>query len=151
MNDPHVVSLWYRVKTAETVSYNKPPAVTVNDSAYDMTLMDDVLTVTMKEHHPTVGSAMARVKGHLRAWELQTALDMGHGHLEFEFDNAEVVDRNPPPTGTQSVHLVTMSGSGSIQRNGQCTPHESNVPRSPIEFRCLTHGRAPLESVPYVS
>jgi hypothetical protein len=134
MNDPHVVSLRYRIKTDKTVSYNNPPAVTVSEAAYDMTLVDDVLTVTMKEHHPTVGSAMARVRNHLRAWELQTAVDMGRGYLNFEFDNAEVIDRNPPPPGTSTAHMGIVGAAASFTATAECHIARAKYPDPPSRF-----------------
>jgi hypothetical protein len=162
MNDPHVVSLRYRVKTDKSVSYNKPPAVNVSDTACDMTLVDDILTVTMKEHHPTVGSAMARVRDHLRAWELQTALDIGRGHLAFEFDNAVVIDRDPPPPGTATAHaavmlaavLVTATAEGHIAK-GKYPDPPSGFLASPIvehlwnRYQMYLEGRDLLTSMGY--
>ncbi len=128
MNDPHVVSLRYRVKTDKSVSYNKPPAVNVSGTAYDMTLNDDVLIVTMKEHHPTVGSAMARVRDHLRAWELQTALDMGRGYLEFEFEKADVIDRDPPQPGIVMGHAAVVLGRSRSAQRSSHTLRKQNIP-----------------------
>ena len=135
MNDPHVVSLRYRVKTDKSVSYNKPPAVNVSGTAYDMTLNDDVLIVTMKEHHPTVGSAMARVRDHLRAWELQTALDMGRGYLEFEFEKADVIDRDPPQPGIVMGHAAVVFRALSVSATVESHIAKAKYPDPPSRFR----------------
>jgi hypothetical protein len=99
-----------------------------------MTLVDDVLTVTMKEHHPTVGSAMARVRDHLRAWEIQTALDIGRGYLAFEFDNPEVIDRNPPPPGTSSGHAAIVEAGDLITATAVCHAAQGKYPDPPSRF-----------------
>jgi hypothetical protein len=100
MNDPHVTRLVYRLKTGEDCSYEDTPPLKVERPEFDATLEGGVLTVTMREHHPTVASAMERVGGFLRAWEIHVALEKGRGRLSFEFDRPEVIDRNPPPPGT---------------------------------------------------
>ena len=45
MNDPHVVSLRYRLVTDATVSYSSPPAITHETSTFKTILQNDVLTV----------------------------------------------------------------------------------------------------------
>jgi hypothetical protein len=140
MNDPHVVSLRYRVKTDGSVSYNQAPEVTLDKSAYEMTLLDDVLTVRMKEHCPTVESAMRRVEDELKAWEIQAALDSGRGCLNFELEDAEVIDRNPPPPGTPSaataaINLASLGLAGGVTCHvvrGKYPDPPSNFAASPM-------------------
>ena len=107
MNDPHVNSLRYKLVTDSAISYKNPPPLKDENAAYSLTLEDGVLIVEMKEHHATIGSAMDQVANHLRAWELQTAVDKGPGRLRFEFLGADVVDRTPPAPGTHVLHAGT--------------------------------------------
>jgi hypothetical protein len=139
MGDPHVVELRYRVKTGEGVSYNNPPPVTVKETFFEMTLADNLLTVMMVEHHPTVESARSRVRDYLRAWELQTELDVGPGHLEFEFDSAKVVDRNPPPPGTVLVGLSAVASAAGVSYSiGVWRVERTKYPDTPSRFVAST-------------
>ena len=135
MNDPHVVSLRYRVKTGERISYNSPPPIRVVGEAYDLDLADDVLTVTMHEHHPTAASAMERVRDHLRAWELSSALEWGPGFLTFELVNAEVIDRDPPPPGSIIVGVMGFaSGAAAVMGHALCSVSSGRYPDPPSGF-----------------
>jgi hypothetical protein len=103
MNDPSVSVLRYRLVTRYGISYNDPPAIEHDFPDYRLKLDKGVLSFRMKSHYATVDCARAAVQGYLRAWELQTLLDSGSGRLNFEFDGAQVIDRDPPP-GTH-VHV----------------------------------------------
>jgi hypothetical protein len=100
MNDPHVVRLKYKLVTGDGVSYNSPTPIVFSDPGFDVKLENGVLTVDMKEHHATVGSAVERLRPTLRAWEIQAGLFDERDALKFEFDRSEVVDRNPSPPGS---------------------------------------------------
>ena len=63
MNYRHVVRLKYKLVTGDSVSYNSPPRV-FSDPGFDLKLENGVLTVEMKEHHATVGSAIVRIRPH---------------------------------------------------------------------------------------
>ena len=121
MNDPHVARLRYQVVTDKSISYDNPATVTSQLPAYRLTLDSGVLTIEMNEHHATINSATALVHEYLLSWELQTALDMGPGRLKFEFMNADVIDRKPPPSGSSVVH--EMSGTSHLSFSASGTLH----------------------------
>jgi hypothetical protein len=58
----------------------------------------DRAEVTMKTHHATVETARDEVEPFLRAWELTAALQLRPGELEFAYDRATIIDRNPTRT-----------------------------------------------------
>jgi hypothetical protein len=103
MNDPHVSELKYRLITGDEVSYKSGLVVNWSTTEFDGDLNDGILTLRMKSHHSTIGSAQEAVRVLLRAWEIKVALDHGLGYLGFEFDSSEVIDRNPPPPGAPKV------------------------------------------------
>ena len=76
MRDPHVERLFYRLHTAETVTYENPPPVDYETVPFKAKLDQGQLTVEMKEHHPTAESASARAQEWLRAWEIDIGLTM---------------------------------------------------------------------------
>jgi len=68
-----------------------------------MRLADGVATFEMVGHHPREETARECVESYLRAWEIDAALRVGCAQIAFEFDRADVIDRDPPPPGTVQV------------------------------------------------
>ncbi len=134
MNDPHVERLQYRLMTDQNYSYGNPKPVSQDFKPYRLTLDKGVLTVELHDHHPTIGSAMSAVKGHLRAWELQTAIQFGPGRLKFEFLDANVIDRNPPPPGTPVVYEASASVNLSITGHIEAHVTLNSYPDLPAAF-----------------
>ena len=115
MRDPHVESLRYRFKTSETTTYENPPAVKVIRNEFECHLNDGVLICYMREHYPDVGEARRVVGDFLRSWEIKTALELGRGEMRFQFEDSQVIDRNPPPLG--SPKIVRLSGTVNMTSN----------------------------------
>lgn len=117
MRDPHVARLRYRLVPVKTVSFDQPPAVEGGTEAFRMRLADGILTFAMVEHHASEESARRCVEPYLRAWELDAALRLGHPQIGFDFERAEIVDRDPPPPGTaQVIHAVAVAeGVGVVE------------------------------------
>jgi hypothetical protein len=134
MSEKHVVSISYCVSSDKNISYNNPPAVNVSREAYDLMLADGILTVTMKEHHPTLGSAIERVRNELRAWEIQTALELGPGHIKFEYKDAEIVDLDPPPSGVPQVLSMDVACGLSLSVTADCHIAKGRYPDPPSRF-----------------
>lgn len=103
MRDPHVASLRYRLVPGETTSFDSPPPVEWETEAFRMRLADGVATFEMVEHHASEGTARKCVDGYLRRWEIDVALRLGRGEMHFAFESADVIDRNPPPSGRDGV------------------------------------------------
>lgn len=96
MNDPHVERLRYRLKVNPSqLSFESPPPLFQEFGAFRIRLEDGILTVDMKEHHASVESAKEKIDGFIRDWMIYAAFDFDWDLLEFEYDNAEVIDRKP--------------------------------------------------------
>ena len=106
MNDPHVESLIYSLKTSETLTFLDPPPLDHETDAFTARLDSGRLTLTMKEHHASAESARKRVAPFLRAWELDIALRHRRQEISFEFQSAAVIDRNPPPPGSHVIEVA---------------------------------------------
>ena len=135
MNDPHVVRLKYKLVTGESVSYNSPPPIVFSDPAFELKLEGGTLIAEMKEHHASPGSAMESVRPTLRAWEIQTALKYGRDALRFELDSSEMIDRNPPPPGSKTVHAVSGTAKLSFTTSAKCHVVRSEYPAPPTAFK----------------
>ena len=101
MNDPHVVSVRYRLVPVErpnrTVAFENPPPIERTTPTFRLRLDKEVAVFELDEHHASVGSARRALETFLRAWEIQHALTAGMAEFRFEYLDADVIDRNPPP------------------------------------------------------
>jgi hypothetical protein len=109
--DPHVVSLRYRIECSEGVTFGDDTGSIEREfDAFRLSVTHETATAHMKDHHATEDAAREVVEGYLRAWEIYEAVrPMGTG-VKFSFEQAEVVDRDPPPLYT-TARAVPMVGS----------------------------------------
>jgi hypothetical protein len=106
MRDPHVKSLRYRLEIGKSVSYENPPPVEVDTHEFLIRLDKGILTCGLKEHYPSIEKARSVVEGFLRAWEIDAALISGRVEFNFVYENAEVIDRNPPPSDSIQIEVA---------------------------------------------
>jgi hypothetical protein len=103
MNDPHVETLYYRVKHAEGVDYENARRLEYENERFKMSIEKGSAQITMKIHHASLEHARATVEPFLRAWELVAALEYRLGDFELVYERADVIDRNPRPS-TYTLH-----------------------------------------------
>jgi hypothetical protein len=107
MNDPHVESLLYRLKTAETLEFKDPPPLEYATDELRMSLAEGWLTVWPNDHFASEEDARATVEPYLRTWEASEAVRrFGRREMRFEFESSKVIDRDPPPPGAPQVVQV---------------------------------------------
>lgn len=162
MRDPHVMSLQYKLETISTVTFNNPPAIKDETDAFLLYLENGKATVKLKDHFTSVEAARSLVDGYLRAWELDVALRFGRQEIKFTYEDAEVVDRDPPPS--VSPRVIQVSSIVSATSFGTATlsvaRREYHLP--PKHFRVnpdvdtlwyryngYTQGREPLLAMAY--
>jgi hypothetical protein len=137
MTDPHVQTLTFRLRTDETISYKDDAApVTYETPTFKATLEKGVVSMSMKQHFATAGEAINAVMPDLRSWEILTGLQFGPGSFGFEFEGADVIDRNPPPASGQQVQFRLESGRIRIG-GGPARFHvvRSQYPGPPKQFK----------------
>src|SRR5215831_8869278 len=94
MNDPHVETLHYSIRHADTVDFNKAPLLEYDkEPSFSVHIENGQANIKMKDHHPTEESARAAVEPFLEAWELKCTLDDANDRFEFVFQRADIVDR----------------------------------------------------------
>lgn len=158
--DPHVESLGYLLRPHEGVNFDNAPPIEHETDAFRMRLESLIATFDMKEHHASEHSARQCVEEWLRAWELDVALHCGLPEIEFVFQEAKVIDRDPPPPGTiqhASAHVIAfVSGQATITiRHGKYPDPPTNLRFSPdvdsLWHRYLKYGKDPelLASMAY--
>ena len=135
MIDPHVESLRYRLKTSETTTYENPPAVKVIRNEFECHLDDGVLTCRMREHFPAVKEARRVVEDFLRSWEIKTALELGRGEIRFQFEDSNVIDRNPPPPGDPKIVRVSATANITTNTSAQLHIKRRKYPDPPTVFK----------------
>jgi hypothetical protein len=162
MNDPHVVSLRYRVRTAANINYVAPPPIAQDEPGFRLLLENGVLTVEMKEHFGDTASAQARVRKYLRAWELKAELDYGPGRLSFIYEDSEVIDRQPAPSsgrhlsgGDALCFVEVISPTVSFTHHTYSAPPRGFASSPLVEImmsrlRRFNEGREGLPSMGYV-
>jgi hypothetical protein len=97
MNDPHVETLYYKIKHADHVDYSKAAPLELEESTFIVRVTDGGAQVSMTSHFASVEKARRAVDPYLRAWELDMALRYGPRSLEFVFVRPVIVERKPTP------------------------------------------------------
>jgi len=162
LRDPHVVELRYRLVLSGDDEFRDPPPVERERDAFSMRLADDLLTVTMKEHHSTVESAQARIGPFLQDWVISAALQYRRRQVSFEYEDADVIDRDPPPPGEpQVVYMPFVSSSAtaftptmSVVRRTYPSPPDAFTASPDVQnmwtrYDKYLEGREPLLSMAY--
>jgi hypothetical protein len=154
--------LLYRLRTSESVKFDQAVPVTRETPWFRMRLADGALTVEMKEHYTNEAGARACVDPDLKAWELDVGLRLRPKAIAFEFDKAEIIDRNPPGPG--EPHILEASAGSFLFTGGSATfsvtYRQYPVPPSNLKvtpdveslwFRYKMHidGKEPLLSMAY--
>lgn len=163
MNDPHVVSLKYRLVKEHDVDYSNPPPIVHEAGGLRLRLDEGGLTVTMLDHYPSSEVAREVVYPFLRAWEIDQAISLGKTELHFEYEGAEVIDRSPslPNQGHNlAARIVCSVNAAGVLVNASVT--RAKYPAFPQrlklspELETLWHryegyeqGREPLTSMGY--
>src|SRR5215213_3518449 len=109
--DPHVVSLRYRIEPPEDVTFGDDTGPIERElDAFRLSVTHETATAHMKNHHATEEGAREVVEGYLRTWEIYEAVRPKGCGVKFSFEEAEVVDRDPPPIYA-TVRAVPAIGS----------------------------------------
>ena len=103
MNDPHVVALLYRVKHGKSHDYSKAEPLVCNEPAFRLEVIDKQVRFELKEHFATENDARSVLEDYIRNWEFNACLKGGDGCFKLEFNEPEIIDRNPTP-GVKQVH-----------------------------------------------
>jgi hypothetical protein len=128
VGDPHVVELRYRVQYSDGVAFDTDPLPIEREfDSFRLRVTDESATAEMKTHCATEDEAREVVEAFLRPWEILEAVQPGATGLRFLFEEAEVIDRDPPPLYAE-VSLVP------IPQADVRLIHELRFPKLPEEF-----------------
>lgn len=135
--DFHVVSLSYRLRPSDQVTYVSPAPVEFETEEVRFRLAEGKLACEMKIHISRAEEARAVVERVLRAWEVDADLRWNRSGLRFEFDAADIVDRSPCPPGVVRGHAHVLLGVAAISMVGTVSAHvtRAHYPEPPGAFR----------------
>jgi len=162
MRDPHVETLRYRVETANNVTYNNPPSIGVDEEEFNGHLEDGIFACEMKSHYPSIETAKKVVDQYLRAWEIEADLTRGRGEIRFIYEDAKVIDRNPPPPDAPKVlqveagSIIVATGEATMRVTRRKYPDPPQIFRVSPDVETLwgryqgyLDGKEPLLSMAY--
>ncbi len=161
MNDPHVESLRYNLRTDESLEFDAPPPLERETDNFRLRLEEGVLTVWPKANFASAEAAKELVGAYLRAWEIHEATRSGRRRLRFEFESAHITDRDPLPDGPRTAEYVT-SRFDTVRSVRREPERPSSYPAPPRTFAAspdvetmwqryegYLEGREPLLSMAY--
>lgn len=134
MRDPHVAYLRYKIKTPENTTFNKNQVIKGIQNKFKFCLENGFLTCFMEDHFPSVKEARKAVEGFLRSWEIKAALEIGHKQIIFQFEDAKIIDRNPPPPGSPKIVSVTATISLESRVSVKVSVKNRRFPDPPVLF-----------------
>lgn len=105
MNDPHVISVHYKLIFGEGVNY-RPPDTRSEYSLpeFNLSLDGERLTVWPQRHYATREEARAECEPLLKAWQLLIAVESGSVDVQIRYEQTNLVDRAPTP-GKLECHI----------------------------------------------
>ncbi len=115
MVDPQVISLRYRLKTADTLEFVDPSPLQVEQEGFDLLLADGYLSARLKDPPATEGEARALVEPYLKAYEMAATLQYGRRQLGFVLEDAEIIYPDevvPVPRRVKRTASVTARVAG---------------------------------------
>lgn len=126
MNDPHVVSVHYKLVFGEGMRY-EPPAtrVTYTLQGFVLSLQDDRVTLWPQAHYSSREEVRAACDPLLDAWQLTIAVDLSFIDVRLKYERTEIEDR-APTSGVVEVQLegvAACAATGTLRAVGVLTRH----------------------------
>jgi hypothetical protein len=134
MNDPHVVSLHYKVIAGPDVIFDAHP-LDYSTSDFDVHIEHNNAVFTLREHCATADEARQIVEPFVEAWEIDSGLAGTPGEFRLEYDRPEIIDRSPSGsvTGVEAhLHAGSLVGASSVIKRGQYPRPPEGIAYSPL-------------------
>ena len=127
MNDPHIVSLLYRVCHNESVDYSEAKPLVLDQPSFRVEVKDRKARFELKQHYATEEEARKLVDPFVRNWEFDASLRQVPGFFRLEFDRVEIVDRKPTK-GIVDVSISVRTGSPTASVKATVQPQTYPTP-----------------------
>ncbi|MCY4005714.1 MAG: hypothetical protein OXE84_02640 [Rhodobacteraceae bacterium] len=161
MNDPHVVSLEYRiVHDPKHIEWSEAKDVVFAEDDFTVEIKNQRVFFRFTAHYTSEDEAQSAVRSYVQNWEFQVGLQCGPGAFNLRFVRSEMIDRNPPEGGQlvgfsgtleidSAINLILRpsefpkpAATGRIKR----TPDVNNMYHRYLGYRA---GQEPLPSMAY--
>lgn len=142
MNDPHVESLTFELETDDSVSFDASPVEHETDT-FSLRLEDGTLNVDLKQHFGSVDEARDEIEEFLRAWEVKYGIDYRGRDIAFEYEDAKVIDRDPPAADATDEQTIEVSATGHVNVVGEADVSvvRGTYPDPPEDFRLSSNAQ----------
>ena len=158
---PCVKSLHYIVEHDPSIDYSRAEPLCRQEPSFDVSVEDEKVCFTMKQHHPTEAEALDAVSAYIAAWEFEAGLKHGLNKFHLRFEYADIEDRNPN-TGKVylrarpiRVHVTMGAAQATVGEPYYPSPPTTAVTLSPDvrsmydRYLGYREGREPLPSMAY--
>ncbi len=134
MVDPHVVALTYRIKHSRSVAYRNPPALSRDESQFRLQVTEGLARFEFKQHFASEREARNAVAQYIESWQMSADLDRGPGSFRLAFQNADIVDRQPPSDGV-SLRMSARAGAPRASARLQAVSRHYPEPPADCDFQ----------------
>ena len=158
---PCVKALHYMVEHDPSIDYSRAEPLFRQEPSFDVSVQDEKVCFTMREHHATEEEALDAVSAYIAAWEFEAGLKHGPNRFCLRFEYADIEDRDPT-TGKVSLrprpvrfHITTGKVQVTVGEPYYPSPPTTSVTLSPDvrsmydRYRGYRQGREPLPSMAY--
>lgn len=157
MNDPHVVTLFYKIMREASADYREAEPRDYEEKDFSLRIADGKVCFTMKVHYATEEEAKEAVGEYIDRWEFDVGLQGEPSVFTLVYQNAEIEERNPALG--MAERKITVGAPLSSVRTVHSKPYPpppspgltltDNVRRMFDRFRRYHLGREPLPSMAY--
>lgn len=141
MSDPHVEALHYRFRSLndnDTFDRAVPLSGALGD--FDYVLESATLIARPRSHFGDRTGARDALEPYLRSWERGAFLSRSNHRITFEYDHADIVDRQPDAGGVtvypETARLQAIAFAPTIKRdNGRYPEPDSSFITTPLTDR----------------
>jgi hypothetical protein len=139
--DPHVQALYYRFKSLSDLdTFDKAVPLSGALGDFEFTLESAVLVAHPRAHFPDRESARDALEPYLRSWERGAFLSSSNHRIEFEYDHADIVDRDRNPHNIvlypEPIRLRLVALDATVKReNGRYPEPDAGFATTPLTDR----------------
>ena len=92
---PCVKALYYIVEHDPSIDYSRAEPLCRQEPSFDVSVEEEKVCFTMKQHHATEAEALDAVSAYIAAWEFEAGLKHGPNKFRLRLEYADIENRNP--------------------------------------------------------
>ena len=114
VNDPHVDEVVFSIENRPTLAYSDDaPPIDHEELGFRVTVKNQTVRFQLKEHFATKDEALKAIHPYVRNWEMDACLRGRPGDFRLRFEDARIIDRNPPPPTPETVDISVQITAGA--------------------------------------